>query len=270
VANPRLADVVAVLDEQYPPQLAEEWDAVGLVCGRPTDVVSKVLFAVDPHPDVMAEALDWGADLVVTHHPLLLTPVHGVSNGWKGEMLHSLIRSGIGLFCAHTNADVADGGVNDALAALLGVSERAPLDPVSGLGRVGRLSEPTTLGAFSAVVAAALPATQTGLRVAGDLSAQVRTVAVCGGAGGSLVDVARESGADVYVTADLRHHRALDAGCDGGPALIDASHWATEWPWLPAAADRLVAALEARGTTVEARVCEVVTDPWTQHRPSST
>lgn len=264
-----LADVVDVLNAQYPPETAEGWDAVGLVCGQPSDGVTRVLFAVDPHPLVVAEALDWGADLVITHHPLLLTPVHGVSDGWRGDVLHRLIRSNTGLFCAHTNADVAQAGVNDALTAALGIEDTRPLDPSSNLGRIGSLAQPMTLDAFATRVLSALPATSGGIRISGDPTLPVSAVAVCGGAGGSLVDLARETGADVYVTADLRHHRSADAACDGGPALIDASHWATEWPWLPVAAERLVAGLAERGITVEARVSEIVTDPWTEHRPST-
>ncbi len=264
-----LRDVVATLDAQYPPAMAEEWDAIGLVCGRPDDVVRKVLFAVDPHPDVAAEALEWQADLIVTHHPLFLAPVHGVSDGWKGAIVHDLISANVGLFCAHTNADVAEGGVNDALAAILGVQDATALDPDTGLGRIGSLAAATSLDAFAAGVVEVLPGTPGGVRIAGDLDATVRVVAVCGGAGGALIDQARDLGADVFVTADLRHHRAADAGCDGGPALIDASHWATEWPWLPEAARRLVQTLESAGTTVETRVSTLVTDPWTQHRQTS-
>lgn len=271
-----LGDVVAVLDEQYPRWTAEEWDAVGAVCGRDSDRIDKVLFAVDPHPRVVAEAIEWGADLIITHHPLFLTPVHEVASGWRGAVIHDLVRARIGLFCAHTNADVAPGGVNDALADALGLGQVTTLDsrsaaargfePGFGLGRIGMLPTPCTLEAFAGDVVRRLPAAAGGIRVAGPLDCEVRTVAVCGGAGESLVAVAREMGADVYVTADLRHHRTADALSDGGPTLIDAGHWSTEWPWLPAAARRLVAALEDVGTTVETRVSTVVTDPWSHHR----
>jgi putative NIF3 family GTP cyclohydrolase 1 type 2 len=98
----------------------------------------------------------------------------------------------------------------------------------------------------------------------------VSAVAVCGGAGDSLLDAAASAGADVFLTADLRHHPASERLADGGPALVDAAHWATEWPWLPTAADRLVATLEERGTTVETRVSTIVTDPWTTHLAGGT
>jgi dinuclear metal center YbgI/SA1388 family protein len=126
----RLGEVVAALEAAYPPALAESWDAVGLVCGDPDEAVTKVLIAVDPVPETIDEAVETGAQLLVTHHPLLLRGVHGVpADHPKGALVHRLIRSGIGLFTAHTNADSADPGVSDALADALGVKVEGPLQP---------------------------------------------------------------------------------------------------------------------------------------------
>ncbi|GAB3902113.1 hypothetical protein GCM10027612_66690 [Microbispora bryophytorum subsp. camponoti] len=116
---------------------------------------------------------------------------------------------------------------------------------------------------FAALAASGLPRTAGPLRVAGDPGRPVRTVAVCGGAGDSLLGTARAAGVDVFLTADLRHHPASEHMEADGPALVDASHWATEWPWLADAARRLTSALAARGITVEARVSDAVTDAWT-------
>ncbi|MBT0994802.1 Nif3-like dinuclear metal center hexameric protein [Cellulomonas sp. DKR-3] len=128
MSAPRLADVVRVLERRYPPATAESWDAVGLVAGDPDVPVRKVLFAVDPVAEVADEALAWGADLVVTHHPLLLRGVHSMAaTTFKGALLHRLVRAGCGLFTAHTNADAAAGGVADALAAVLGLVDLTPL-----------------------------------------------------------------------------------------------------------------------------------------------
>lgn len=128
-----LRDVIAALDAAYPPRLAMDWDAVGLVCGDPDDTVSRVLVAVDPTPETVDEAISSGAQLLVTHHPLLLRGVHGVgADTPKGALLHRLIRAGVALFTAHTNADVADPGVSDALAAALGLTVSGPLVPVPG------------------------------------------------------------------------------------------------------------------------------------------
>ncbi|WP_375498535.1 Nif3-like dinuclear metal center hexameric protein [uncultured Jatrophihabitans sp.] len=376
---PTLDDVRAALDGWFDPRWAEPWDAVGLVCGDPDEPVRRIVLAVDAVAATVAEALEFGAQLLITHHPLLLTGVHGIPvDEPKGALVHRMIRGGVAHLVAHTNADVADPGVSDALAERLGLTDLRPLDaqdgevldklvvfvphadaealiaalaaagagrlgdydhcawttsgegrfrpqpgahPAIGLvgelervpetrvemvvprparadvvaalrtvhpyeepafdllaqaplpsrrgtGRIGELAATTSLAAFTRHVAAVLPATVWGVRAAGDPDRPVRTVAVCGGAGGSLADEARRRGADAYVTADLRHHPAVEGVTELGPgamALIDAAHWATEAPWL----DALAAALRTFfGTTVEVRVSQLVTDPWTVHAPS--
>jgi dinuclear metal center YbgI/SA1388 family protein len=267
VAAWTLTDVIDVLEAAYPPARAESWDAVGLVCGDPAQPVEKVLFAVDPVAAVADEAVEWGADLIVVHHPLYLRGTTTVAATTpKGRLVHRLIKNDIALFTAHTNADVANPGVSDALARAVGlVGDLVPLqpfpdDPWRGLGRIGDLPEETTLGEFAARAAAGLPATAWGIRVAGDPGRRVSRVAVSGGAGDSLLATARAAGVDVFLTADLRHHPASEFVEAGGPALIDAAHWATEWPWLDSAASLLV----AKGVNVETRVSATVTDAWTR------
>ena len=143
------------------------------------------------------------------------------------------------------------------------VVEHAPHPAGTGVGRIGTLPRPTTLRALGERVAAVLPATAQGIRVAGDLDAEVRTVAVCGGSGDSLLGTVRALGADVYLTADLRHHPASEALEAGPPYLLDATHWASEWPWLPVAAARLEEDARAAGGELTTRVSTIVTDPWT-------
>lgn len=259
-----LAEVIEQLEASYPPARAESWDAVGLVCGDPDQRVDRVLFAVDPVAVVAREALDFGADLIVTHHPLYLRGTTSVAATTpKGRLIHTLIGSGVALYTAHTNADVANPGVSDALARAVGlVGDLVPLqpfadDPWRGLGRIGDLPSPMTLAEFTAQAAAGLPVTAWGLRAAGDPARTVSRVAVSGGAGDSLLGTARAAGVDVFLTADLRHHPASEFMETGGPALIDAAHWATEWPWLALAASTL------KG--VETRVSTTVTDAWTYH-----
>lgn len=264
---------MAALERVYDPAWAEPWDAVGLVCGDPEVPVRRVLLAVDPVAAVADEAIEWRADLVVAHHPLLLRPVHGVAAITpKGRVVHDLIKHDIGLYVAHTNADVACPGVSDALLDAVALTDLTALRPLSplpgdptgqrGLGRIGVLPEPVTLAAFVERVSAGLPWTAGGLRVAGEPGQRVGTVAVCGGAGDGLLDTVRAAGADVFLTADLRHHPASESRERGTPALVDAAHWATEWPWLADCARRLTGALAATGTTVETRVSTRVTDPW--------
>ncbi|WP_122818022.1 Nif3-like dinuclear metal center hexameric protein [Nocardioides pantholopis] len=370
-----LQDVVDLLHGWYPPATAEDWDAVGLVLGDPSARVGKVMFAVDPTEAVAAEAAAWGADLLVVHHPLFLKPVHGVAATTpKGRTLATLARAGCALLTAHTNADQAAGGVSEAMAHALGLSDLAPILPTpatpldkltvfvpadaaqvvratlaeAGAGRIGdydhasfstpghgrfrpqpgahpaigevgvpevveeervevvlerrlrsrvvaamlrahpyeepaydvlELADPglasggtgrigtvprTTLGEFADTVAAALPRTAHGVRVAGDPDRPVRRVALCGGAGDFLLDTVAGTDADVYVTSDLRHHPAAEFTERGGPALVDVAHWAAEWTWLPVVEGRLK---EAWGDTVGTKVSTTCTDPWT-FRPS--
>ncbi len=261
---PTLRDVVDLLHGWYPPATADDWDAVGLVYGDPAAPVAKVLFAVDPAPEVAREAADWGADLLVVHHPLFLKPVHGfAATTPKGRTLATLAGAGCALLTAHTNADQALGGVSEAMALALGLTDLAPLlpapgDATTGTGRIGTVAE-TTLGGFAATVASALPETVQGVRVAGDPDHVVRRVALCGGAGDFLLDTVARTDADVYVTSDLRHHPAGEFAERGGPALIDVAHWAAESTWLPVVERKLAAAL---GDTVETRVSTIRTDPW--------
>ncbi|MFT3661913.1 MAG: Nif3-like dinuclear metal center hexameric protein [Gordonia sp. (in: high G+C Gram-positive bacteria)] len=139
------------------------------------------------------------------------------------------------------------------------VFAQAALDGDLGLGRVGTLAEPTTLREFVAHAGRVLPRAPWGIRAAGDPDAVVETVAVCGGAGDSLIGAATAAGADVYLTADLRHHVVDEALRAGAPALIDAGHWATEFPWCASAADLLI------GLGCTASVYEPPTDPFTLH-----
>jgi dinuclear metal center YbgI/SA1388 family protein len=265
-----VADVIAVLEELFPPDLAEDWDAVGLAVGDPSREVSRVHFAVDPTLAVVTEAADAGAQLLVTHHPLMLRGVTSVAaTTSKGSVVHALIKAGMAQFAAHTNADAAAGGVADALAAALGLEGTRPLiphpsDPNIGTGRIGTVAA-TTLEALATRLAHALPPTAQGVLFAGPADMPVRTIALVGGAGDAYIDAAVTSGADVYITADLRHHLVLEAReaaaiRDGRPGFINVSHAASESLWLAAAAQAV-----AEATDVDVHVSTLNTDPWTGH-----
>lgn len=219
---PTLAEVVYQLERLYPLKYAEDWDHPGLIVGDPLARVRKIYLAVDPTLAIVREAAAWGADLLVTHHPLFFRSVHQVAGtGHRGAVTNELERNGIALWVGHTNADAAHRGVSEALADKLGVRHQRPIVPVSdpdslwdgqvGLGRVGELEKPMSLRDFADVVNSVLPPTRRGIDVAGDLQMPVRRVAVLGGSGDSLFEQVRATDADVYVTSDLRHHPVLDA-----------------------------------------------------------
>lgn len=263
-----LVDLRNAVELLWPVAEAQDWDRVGLVTGRDDLPLRRVILAVDAVRSTVDEALGWDADALLTHHPLLLRGVHTVAEDTaKGALLSSLIRGNCALLAAHTNADAPEGGVSDVLAERLGLVEAEPLepgvDPTSGIGRVGRLVEPLPLREFAARIASVLPQTVSGVRVSGSPERPISLVALCGGAGDSLLDHPLVRSADVYVTSDLRHHPAQESleqsSVAGGPALIDVAHWASESLWLEVAAQRLAEQLPG----VEFRVSTRCTDPWT-------
>lgn len=261
-----VGQVQAVIEQLWPMSGAEAWDAPGLLAGNPESPVASILLAVDAVLDTVDEA--GSHDLLLVHHPLLLRGVTSIAEDrYKGAALSRLIRSNTALIAAHTNADVVETGTSAVFAERLGLREALPIvasngNPARGIGRVGTLPTPTTLGRLARLLGELLPATASGIRVSGDFDAPVSTVALCGGAGDSLLNEPAVLAADVYITSDLRHHPASEARenarVGGGPALIDVSHWASEWLWLDQAATELRAAFP----DVTVTVSDIRTDPW--------
>ncbi len=261
-----VADVVRALDRRYPPEWAEDWDRVGLVVGVPETPVQRILLAVDCVADTVDEAIEHDVQLLVVHHPLLLRGVSSVATTtYKGAVIHRLIRAGIALLVAHTNADSASPGVTDALAARLELTDvRALVGDARHPVRVGRLTPARPLAEVAAYVAARLPATAVGVRAGGDPARPIATMALAGGAGDAFLAEVAAAGVDAYLCADLRHHPASEHLEAGGPALLDAAHWATERPWLDVLAGELRADLP-----VGVEVSDLVTDAWTVLASSS-
>lgn len=272
--HPTLAQVIEAMESLWPLGLQAGWDASGVVAGRPEQKIRRIHWAVDPVQAVADEAVSHGADLLITHHPLFLRPVTSIAaTTFKGKVVHTLVENSCALVTAHTNADSAVGGVSDVLAEILGLENIVPLaaaeDGLSeeGIGRVGTLPHVMRLEDFAARVYSAMPAVAGGVRVAGDPDGIVSKIAITGGAGDSLFDDVREHQADVYITADLRHHPASEAreqAMMGGerPYLIDVSHFASEWLWLPAGANALERVLADKGLTITSAVSAINTDPW--------
>lgn len=258
-----VADIVRAMEAVFPPETAESWDQVGLSVGDLDAPVHRIGFAVDPCAGTVDEAIERGADMLITHHPLYLRGTHSVSTQTaKGTWTSQLIKSDVALYSAHTNADVA--ASTRALADLLGVRLERALDEETGIGGIGAI-DPVTVGQFGARVSHVLPEVPAGVLVGGDPERVVERVAICSGSGDSFLEAANEAGADVYLTADLRHHPATDHLWNGGCALVCATHWASEWPLLALMADRLEGELAERGQQVpETYVSEIPTDAWAQ------
>lgn len=215
-------DILQLLQQLAPPELAESWDNNGLLCGRLDAPVRRVLVALDPFLPAAEEAAALDAQLLVTHHPLIFRPAKSVTDDTAvGKTLLYLIEHGIAAMNAHTCLDFAPGGVNDTLARTLGLREITGDD----LWR-GGLVAPQSLTAFVATVRHQLSAG--GVRFA-DAGRPVRRVAVCGGAGDDYLPEVAAAGYDTYVTGDVKYNDFWDA-VDLGVNLIDAGHFPTENP----------------------------------------
>ena len=239
-------DILCLVQTLAPREMKMDWDNVGLLCGSKSTPVTKVLVALDPFEGVCREAADWGAQVIVTHHPLIFSPLKEVTDETSiGRSLQLLICHGISAINAHTNLDCAPGGVNDILARKLGLQDISVIDPSGtdaqgrewGLLRRGSVEE-QPLDTFLPQVKDALGCK--GLRyVSGGKS--VRHVAVGGGAcAGGILD-ALAAGCDTFVTADVKYNQFWDAR-DLGMNLIDAGHFATENPVTAYLAEKIAAA----------------------------
>lgn len=246
-------DIVELLEAMAPQQLAEDWDNVGLLLGRRTKPVRRLLLALDLSPEVAAQAVAYKADLLLTHHPVIFHKLSSLTDGdWQQELLLQLAENGIAAYSAHTNLDCVINGVNAVLARRLRLEDDDVLDMKSGLGRIGSLAQPSSLAAFATGVKQAL---QADYLAVGDAGRQVRRVAVCGGAGSDLIDLALQRGADTLVTGDVKYHEAQRA-VYSGLNIIDAGHQPTELPVLEDLADRLSLYFSDRNWCVDIRIAE--------------
>ena len=220
----KVSEIEQALFEIAPRECAQGWDNVGLLVGRPEQVVQKVLVSLDITESVIAEAAQWEADLIVSHHPVIFHGQKSVTNRDPvGRRVLELAEKGIAAICMHTNLDCAEGGVNDMLAQALGI--RVP-ERFTGEGvcRCGWRAEPIALPEFVRFVSGALGCK--GVRYA-DAGKPVHRVAVGGGACGEFEDAAICAGCDTFVTSDLSYHQFVDAKSKG-INLIDAGHFPTE------------------------------------------
>jgi len=222
-----------ILEEIAPAALAASWDNVGLLIGSPRSRVSAILLALDPVSALIGEAQALAADLIITHHPAIFQPLKRLRTDQPGGgFLAAALRAGISVIGCHTNFDAASGGVSDVLADALGLAATTPLAadktaPCCGIGRIGSLPEPLPPEAFLDRLRTALPLPW--LLEAGPRPASVRRAAVCGGSCADLAETALAAGADVFFTAEIKHHVARWAE-EAGLWLLDGGHFATENP----------------------------------------
>lgn len=230
----KVSDVYDYLWGIAPLELQMDFDNAGIQVGSLEQEVGKILVALDITNAVIDEALALGAQLIVSHHPLIFGGLNNVTAEGKGAKTLRLARAGISAISMHTNLDIAQGGVNDVLIELLGANSEQGLD-ADNCGRVGELPEPMEFMAFAKMCREKLNVQ--GLRYY-NAGRPVKRLAVMGGAGGSEVQAAFDKGCDTYVTADVSYHQ-FQLADELKINLIDADHFCTENPIVPVLARRL-------------------------------
>lgn len=226
-------NVIDILNDKCPVTLAENWDNVGLLVGDEKAVVKKVIVALDPVRSVINEALVSGANLIVTHHPIMFSPINTITpKTFDGRIVSTLMENKINLVSMHTNIDNYEKGLNHMAARLLNLADVKTLVPHpkvdgAGIGKIGTLpfAVPIELDSLAEYVKKAFKAEF--VRYAGTPNADVHKVAIVTGAGMDYVDAAIEQGADVLVTSDVKYHQAIEA-VERGIYIIDVGHFESE------------------------------------------
>lgn len=261
---PKIRDVLDLLEQIAPIGLAEAWDNPGLQIGSYSQDVAKIFMALDPTLAALRSASRRDAQLLLTHHPLIFTPLSQIDiNTYPGNVLVEAVGSGIAVISAHTNLDVAAGGINDILADLLGLQRVEILKEMTGregvgLGRVGDLPETRTLLSVVEDVRQLFGSEKP--RLVGHGDHRIRRIAVVGGSGGGLVSFATQKGADLLITGDVGHHHAMEAeSC--GIALIDAGHFNTEKTAFKGFAEHLREVVDGQGWEIEVEMDEDELNP---------
>lgn len=247
-------DIFDFLCTLAPLELQLGFDNAGFLVGDMETGVSRVLLSLDVTEEVVDEAVRTGAELIVSHHPFIWTPLKSVTeDALTSRKLMKLIKNDISVISMHTNLDIAEGGVNDVLISLLG-AERADTLDGDNCGRIGELKEAICLGEF--LVHCRKVLNVKGLRYV-DAGRRVKRLAVMGGAGADAMYDAIEKGCDTYVTADVKYHQFLEAK-ELGLNLIDADHFCTENPVMPVLAEKLRAAFPALDVRLSAVHSQIV------------
>ncbi len=255
--------VISFLEDFAPQALALEGDNIGWQVGDPSAEIDAVLLAMDVDQEIVKEAKLLSAGLIIVHHPLIFKPLSTIRLDLpNGALIAKLLRKNIGVYSAHTNLDIAEQGVNAVLAHKLDLRDTHMLGTgPTNLGRIGKLSEPRSLAEVAAGIKRVLDVPY--LRVGGPLQGQIKKVAVCGGSGADYWKQALASGADVYVTGDLKYHVAREM-LAAGLSFIDPGHYASERIILEPLRDYLVQRFNEAHMEVECYVSTTNQDPFNQ------
>ncbi len=252
-----LKEIIEFMEKSFSPEYAADYDNVGLLAGRRNKSVGKALLCLDCDINVVREAVREGAQLIISHHPVIFGGVSSVTDGSPdGEMLVEAIENGISVYCAHTNLDSCPGGLTDYLCKRL---DLVPLEPVEGNdGRICRPQGKLTLLELCARLKERLELD--GVSTTAQMNRPVKRVAVINGSGGSMAAAARAKGADVLITGDVKYHQQREFYLDPDFEYIEVSHYDSEKIVTELLFDRLK---EGFGTRLEAVISKENRPPMT-------
>lgn len=272
---PHLTDLIALMERLAPPSLAEDWDNCGLQIGSGDWLIRSIWVALDPLPTVVQAASDSGVDLLITHHPLFFRPLKRVDLGTSlGRILETAVKSHTAIYSAHTNLDSTYDGINDVLADMIGIQEARAMVPAKdameidgvvrdgktiGLGRIGDLDQP--ISAMHLFENLKKRFNLKNIRLAGRIGGTIRRVAVCSGAGSSLIDRFLKSDAELFITGDLRYHDARTVE-EAGKVILDLGHFASEHIIVDTLAKKLNKTCRDKGWTLTVDPCTLECDPF--------
>ena len=259
----KLKDFINIMEEIAPLKFKESYDNVGLMVGDEEGEITKVLVALDCTKTVIDEAKEKGAEIILTHHPLLFRKPSSITEGTlQGEKIRALIKNDIALYSSHTNWDTVKGGLNDEFVAYLGfnsgeIIEKNPFGEGAGIGRMVYLEKGERLSTLAAAVKEKLRVST--VRVAGDLNKIINSIALINGSGEDFFQQAFEKKADLVITGDTTYHFASDYS-EMGMAILDVGHFNSEWPIFVSLAKTLEKKVTNFG--VKVIISEVVKDPY--------
>ncbi len=258
--SPTVQDILDIIEKIAPASLAEPWDNVGLMIGNPSEQITSILLGLDPTLSLLDEAAALGTNLLITHHPVIFHPLKSVHLGQPdGRFLQKALNSKINIISCHTNLDSVVRGVSDSLAIQMGLTDTEPLagqnsgEFPTGLGRIGNFNKPISPDDFIKRLKAAC--SPPWILAAGPRPEKIERAAVCGGSCSELAELAQQSGAQVFVTAEVKHNIARWAE-EAGLWIIDAGHFSTENPAMSHFARYLAREADKNFTGLEIKVTE--------------
>ncbi len=269
-------DILELLNTIAPFDIADDWDNSGLQAGCLNWEVKKIMIGLDVSMSLMNAAKEWNCDLVLTHHPLMIRPEKSLDfSVMPGSAIEISAAHKINIVSAHTNLDKANDGLNDYFASKIGLAQTRPLLPEKsepeksksedtdeqiGIGRIGVLKSSIPLQQAVLFIKEKLKLSH--LRVTGDMTLPVETIAICTGSGGSLIEPFLSSGADLYVTGDIKYHEARRVE-EHAKGLIDVGHFGSEHMAVDLLADKLSRAVQTAGLSVKIKKYKKEKDPFT-------